>query len=299
MVVLVAFAQSLKDLDGFGDGRLVHLDRLESTFQRGVLFDVLAVFVGGGGADGLEFASGEHRLEHVGCAERTVRGTCADDCVDLVDEQHDVATALDFLEHFLEALFEVAAVARSGHHGAEVERVHLLVFEGFRHVARVDFLREAFDDGGFADAGFADQHWVVFGAAAQHDHDAFDFLRAADHRVKLACGGFGGEVAAELFEDRGGGPAVLVGHATGVRQLAFIVAAGCVAANHVDGGRTQFAQVHVHFDEYLGTHAFAFADQAEQDVLGTDVAVAELQRFAQAEFQHLLGVRGEGDVPVG
>ena len=111
MVVFVAFAQSLEDFDGFGDGRLVHLNRLESTFQRGVLFDVLAVFVGGGGANGLEFASGEHRLEHVGCAERAVRGTCADDCVDLVDEQHDVATALDFLEHFLETLFEVAAVA--------------------------------------------------------------------------------------------------------------------------------------------------------------------------------------------
>ena len=35
----------------------MHLNRLETTFQRRVLLDVLAVLVGGGGADGLELTA--------------------------------------------------------------------------------------------------------------------------------------------------------------------------------------------------------------------------------------------------
>ena len=46
----------------------------------------------------------------------------------------------------------------------------------------------------------------------------------------------------------------------------------------------------------LGADALALAGQAEQDVLGADVAVTEPLRLAQREFEHLLGARGERDV---
>jgi len=44
--------------------------------------------------------------------------------------------------------------------------------------------------------------------------------------------------------------------------------------------------------QHLGGHALALADQAEQDVLGADVVVAELEGLAQRELQHLLGTPG-------
>ena len=46
-----------------------------------------------------------------------------------------------------------------------------------------------FGDGGLADAGLADQHGIVLGAAAEHLDGAADFLVAADHRVELAARG--------------------------------------------------------------------------------------------------------------
>ena len=92
-------------------------------------------------------------------------GARADERVQLVDEQDDVAAGLDFLEHLLEALFEITAVTRPGHEGAEVERVELLAGEGLGHVVGDDALGEAFDDGGLADARLADEHRVVLGAA--------------------------------------------------------------------------------------------------------------------------------------
>ena len=52
------------------------------------------------------------------------------------------------------------------------------------------------------------------------------------------------------------------------------------------------AQLH----EHLGGDALALADEAEEDVLGADVVVAELQRLAERQLEDLLGARGEGDV---
>jgi hypothetical protein len=49
--------------------------------------------------------------------------------------------------------------------------------------------------------------------------------------------------------------------------------------------------------EDLSGHPVALADQAEQDVLGTDVVVPKLDGLAQAQLEHLLGPRCERDVP--
>ena len=116
-------------------GRLVDLDRLEAALERGVLLEVLAVLVERRRADGLQLAAGQHRLEDAGGVDRALGGTGTDEGVDLVDEQDDVAAGADLLEHLLEALLEVTAVARAGDQRAEVERVDLLVLERLGHVA--------------------------------------------------------------------------------------------------------------------------------------------------------------------
>ena len=114
---------------------------------------------------------------------RAFGGTGADDGVQLVDEENDVLGAADFVHHRLDALFELAAIFRAGDHQREVERDDLLVAQHLRHVAVGDFLGEAFDDGGLADAGFAEQHRIVLGAAAEDLDDALDFVLAADDRI--------------------------------------------------------------------------------------------------------------------
>ena len=129
----------------------------------------------------------KRRLEQVRRIHRAVGLAGADQRVHLVDEQDDAAIRRrDLVEHGLEPLLELAAVFRAGDQGAHVERKQLLVLEAFRHVAIEDAQRQALDDGGLADAGLADQHRVVLGAAGQHLDGAADFLVAADHRVELA-----------------------------------------------------------------------------------------------------------------
>jgi hypothetical protein len=52
---------------------------------------VLAVLVERGGADAAQLAAGEHGLEHVAGVHRALGGAGADDGVQLVDEQDDLA----------------------------------------------------------------------------------------------------------------------------------------------------------------------------------------------------------------
>jgi hypothetical protein len=73
-----------------------------------------------------------------------------------------------------------------------------------------DRLREAFDDGGLADAGLTDEHRVVLGAAREDLDGLLDLVGAADHGVEGSTGGQGREVGTEAVEHRGVGIGVVV-----------------------------------------------------------------------------------------
>ncbi len=83
---------------------------------------------------------------------------------------------------------------------AHVQRQELLVLQALGHVAVDDAQGQALDDGGLADAGLADQHGIVLGAARQDLDGAADLLVAADHRVELAVAGGLGQVAGVALE---------------------------------------------------------------------------------------------------
>ena len=150
---LVALAQAAQDADRVLDGRLADDHRLEAALERGVLLDVLAVFVECRRADRMQLAARQHRLQHVGRVDRAFGRAGADDGVQLVDEEDDLALRVDdLLQHRLQPLLELAAILRAGDERAHVEGDDLLVLQAFRHVAAHDALGEALDDGGLADA---------------------------------------------------------------------------------------------------------------------------------------------------
>ena len=91
---LVPLAKPAQDADGVFDGRLVDHHRLEPPLERGVLLDVLAILVERRGADRMKLAAREHRLQHVRRVHRSFRRAGADDGVQLVDEEDDLAFRL-------------------------------------------------------------------------------------------------------------------------------------------------------------------------------------------------------------
>ena len=93
-----------------GNRRLINLDWLETTFERSIFFEVLAVFVESGCTNGLQFTTSQHGLENACSVNGAFSSTSTNESMNFVDEQNDVATGLDFFENFLQALFEVTAV---------------------------------------------------------------------------------------------------------------------------------------------------------------------------------------------
>jgi hypothetical protein len=298
VVGLVAVPQALEDLDGVGHGGLVDHDLLEASLQRRVLLEVLAVLVERGGAHGLQLAAGQHRLEDAGRVDGALGGAGADEGVQLVDEQDDVAPGADLLQHLLEALLEVAPVAGPGDQGTEVQRVELLAAQGLGHVVGHDLLGQALHDGGLAHTGLADEDRVVLGAPGQDLHDPLDLTRAADDGIDLLLPGQLGQVAAELVQhQRARG--LLLGRAGpgGGAGLLLAAAGALVAGEQLDDLLADPGQVGAELHEHLGGDTLPLPDQAQQDVLRADVVVAQLQRLPQRELEDLLGPRREGDVP--
>ena len=286
VVRLVAVAQAAQDLHGVVGRRLLDADLLEAPLERGVALEVLAVLVERRRADRLQLAARERRLQDRRGVDRAFGGAGADEIVELVDEQDDVAALGDLLHHLLQALLELAAVLRARDERSEVERVDLLVLEQVRHLVGRDARRQALDDGGLADARLADQHRVVLRAARQDLHHALDLGLAADDRVELALLRLLRQVAAELVEQ--------------LRALALLARRALRAAlppagagEHADDLVANLLGVGVEVEQDPCGDALVLAHEPEQDVLGADVVVAERERFAQRELEHLLRARRE------
>ena len=153
-----------------------------------------------------------------------------------------------------------------------------------------DLGREALDDRRLPDARLADEDRVVLGPPAEHLHHALDLLDTADDRVELPFPSELRQVAAELIQDERAGRCLLT------RAGARLLRATLVALEQRDDLRAHLVQVGAKLHEDLRGDAFSLADETQQDVLGPDVVVTELQRFAQGQLENLLRARRERDV---
>ena len=265
MVLLVPLLQATKDGNRVLDSGLIDHHRLEPAFEGGVLLDVLAIFIERGGADAVQLAAGQHRLEQVAGVHRAFRLAGADDGVQLVDEEDDLPFgALHFLEDRFQPFLELAAELGTGDKRAHVEGDDLLFLQSLRHVAADDALGEAFDDGRLADAGLADEHGVVLGAAGEHLDDAANLLIAADDGVELVLPGHLREVPAELLQR-------LVGRLGILRRDVFTLAS-------VLHGVLQFRARQSRLAEEPARRALVVRHR-QQDVFGSDELVLEPRRL--------------------
>src|SRR5690606_477072 len=163
------------------------------------------------------------------------------------------------------------------HDVAEVYRQHANVEQVRWHAAFDDRLREPLNDRRLADAGLADEDRVVLGAAREDLDDPPDLLRATDHRVELALASAACEVTSVLVEER----------RVDRLRLVLGVGGGEDAPTHGVDVTSQFLQ------DAVGD-AVTLADDAEQDVLGSDDVAAEAAGFGAGKLHDPAGTGGDG-----
>ena len=197
----------------------------------------------------------------------------------LIEEEHDVLRLPDLLHHGLEALFELPAVLGARHERAEIELEQPLLGEHIRDLMAHDALGQPLDDGRLADTGLPDQHRVVLRAAGEDLNHPLDLGLAPDHGIELALAGELRQITREFVEDGGLGPllgpGIVLVAKQGQRLLAHLV------------------QPRAEGLEDLGGDRLPFLHEAEQQMLGADVVVAELARLLDAELENTLGLGRE------
>ena len=291
VVLLVARLERGQDLDGVLDARLLDIDGLEATLEGWVFGEVLAEFLGRGGANNLEGTACKHGLEHGARVDGALGRTGTDDGMHLVNKQDNVVSLGGLLDHVLEALLKLTAILGARNEARQVERPDVLVHEVLGHVAGSDLLRQALDDGRLAHAGIAQDKRVVLGAARKDLHHALDFLFAANHGIELAVARLLSEVGGELLERVGAAPLLLRGiraakerqartgttsTGTGERALLILVLGSEFLDSLFDGGGR-----HTQTHEDVHGHAVALFDDADQQVLGRHVGLVVLTRHAE------------------
>ena len=292
VVLLILLPQALQDLQGSLLTGLAHRHRLEPAFQSGVLFDILAIFVQGGGADDLDLTAAQSGLDDIGGVHRALGGACAHDGVQLIDEEDDVAVLLNLLHHLLDTLLKFAPVLGAGHHAGKVQRQELLIQQVFRHIAHGDLPGQALGDGSLAHAGLTDQAGVVLGAAGQDLDDPLDLVITADDRVQLAGPGIRRQITGELCQCLAA-LAVLLG-GTGCRSTAVAALGRSGRGGELLHQRgIELTGIHTGGPQNTDCHVVALPQNTGQQMLGADVGIAAPDGILHGDLHNVLGARGQ------
>ena len=187
MVNLIALFQPTQDGDGIFLTGLADQHFLETALQCCVFFNIFPVLIQRGGADTVQLAPGQGRLQHVAGIHGTFGFTGAHHGVDLVNEQDDLAFLFrQLIKHCLQALLKLTPELGAGNQCAHVQRQYFLVFQAIGHLSVDDTLSQPLHNRGFTHTGLTDQHGVVLAPALQYLNGATDFIVATNHRVQLA-----------------------------------------------------------------------------------------------------------------
>src|SRR5579875_292981 len=134
VMLLVFGTQPAQDLDRLVDRGRIDDHGLEAPLQGGIALYVLSVLVHGGGAYALQLATRQRRLQDVGRVDRPFGSAGADERVQLIYHQHDIAGCANLVHDLLQTLFEFAPVLGSGYEQADVQHDDLLVGENLRNI---------------------------------------------------------------------------------------------------------------------------------------------------------------------
>ena len=187
MVVLVAFFQSTKYWNSVYFARFVYHDGLETTFERLVFLEILLIFIECCCTYSTQFASCKGWLQNVGSIHCALSATCSDERVDFVDEENDVAFSVGYLfDDTFQSFLELAFVLRACYQRTHIQRVELLVFQVFWHVATYNTFCQTFYNGSLTRTRFADKYRIVLRSSWKNLQYAAYFLVAAYYWVELS-----------------------------------------------------------------------------------------------------------------
>ena len=197
MMRRVSISKSLENFNRLHRIWWFDCDGLESSFERSIFFDVLAVFIEGSCADALDFTARESRLENIGRIDCAFCSTSSNERVQFINKEDDILGASNFVHDGLDAFFKLSTVFRSCNHCCKIEHNKSLVIKQIRNFLIDDRLCKTFGNCSLSNACFTQKNWIVLCAAAENLNKPFDFSMTTDDGIKLVIARQFRQVAAE------------------------------------------------------------------------------------------------------
>ena len=123
VVNFVLFLQATQNGNGSLHTGLAHQDLLKTALKGGIFFDVLTIFVQGGGTHTVQLTPCQCRLEHVARVHGTFRLASAHHGVQLIDEHNGLTFIFgQLVQDRFKALFKLSAKLCAGEQGCHVQR---------------------------------------------------------------------------------------------------------------------------------------------------------------------------------
>ena len=286
MVLLVALPHAVQDLDGLLDRGLLDDHRLEAALQRRVPLDVLAVLVERRGADALQLAAGERRLEDVRGVDGAFGRARADERVQLVDEQ-DASLVL--------RISSMIFLSRSSN------SPRYLVPATSEPMSSVSRRLPASVSG----TSPAMIRWARPSAMAVlptpgSPMSAGLFLVRRDRIWMTRSISFSRPMTGSSLPARAASVRSMPSWSMVGVLLACLVSCGGLRrarlVQDLDDLVAHLFEVHAQPLEHARGDALALTHEAQQQVLGADVVVAQSPRLVHRQLDHLLGARGQPDL---
>ena len=122
MVHFIAFFQAAQNGNGVFHTGFANIDLLKTALKRCIFFNMLTKLIECGGANHAQFATRQHRLNHVAGVHCAFSTASSHQRMHFIDESNDIALCVgDFFEYSFQALFKLAAVFRTSNHRGNVE----------------------------------------------------------------------------------------------------------------------------------------------------------------------------------
>jgi hypothetical protein len=107
--------------------------------------------------------------------------------MELIDEKDDFPLALlDFIDHRLEPLFELATILRSGDETRHIEGANLSIEEHLWHFTSDDLTSDPLDDRSLPDSWITNEDWIILRSAGKNLDRAIDLILSTDHGIDLS-----------------------------------------------------------------------------------------------------------------
>ena len=124
----------MENLNGFINGRLTHIHRLETTLQGRIPLNMLAVLIQGRRTDALQLTPCQCRLQDICRIDRPFSSTRPNQGVHLVNHQNDVPRLADLIHDLFQAFLKLTAILGTRNQQTNIQGHNPLLFQNVGHI---------------------------------------------------------------------------------------------------------------------------------------------------------------------